>query len=129
WLGFTGVSDASVQRLRAALPKCKISVEASLGPAPRPDPNEPEGDRRAAEWALSIGGTIRIRQDGQERDILAAKDLPATPFTVLGVNFRDNQKVDDAVLEHLTRLTNLTQLGLNHTKVSDAGLVHLQMLT
>ncbi|HKI32893.1 MAG TPA: protein kinase [Gemmataceae bacterium] len=86
-------------------------------------------DRRAAEWVLSIGGWITIRRDGHEREIEAAKDLPAAPFQVVTVNLDDNHKVDDAGLEHLKGLTNLVMLHLNGTQVSDGGLVHLKGLT
>jgi serine/threonine protein kinase/Leucine-rich repeat (LRR) protein len=86
-------------------------------------------DRRAAEWVLSSGGKIQIRQDGQTRLIEAAKDLPAAPFEVVLVDLQNNQKVSDAGLEHLKGLTNLTELDLRETHVSDAGLEHVKGLS
>jgi serine/threonine protein kinase len=49
------------------------------------DPADANPDRRAAEWVLSIGCTIKIRHDGQERTIQADIDLPAAPFEVVAV--------------------------------------------
>jgi serine/threonine protein kinase len=93
------------------------------------DPGDKKPDRRAAEWVLSIGGTIKIRQGGQLRDIQAAKDLPAAPLEVIDMNLEGLQKVDDAGLAHLKELTNLTGLSLAETRVGDAGLIHLKGLT
>jgi len=84
--------------------------------------------RQSAQWVLSIGGKIRIRQDGQTRQIEAAKDLPAAPFDVVLVDLQSNPKVNDAGLQHLKGLTNLTVLDLRSTRVSDAGLEHLKGL-
>ncbi len=93
------------------------------------DPANSNPDRRAAEWVLSIGGAIKIRQDGQERDIQTAKGVPGASFEVVLVNLTANRKVDDAGLEHLKGLNKLTELVLDGTQVSDAGLVRLKGLT
>lgn len=85
--------------------------------------------RRAAEWVLSLGGTIKIRQDGHERDIRFARDLPMDPFELILINLGENQKIDDAGLPHLRGLTNLTTLIIHTTRVSNAGLEHLKGLT
>ncbi|HEY7314984.1 MAG TPA: protein kinase [Gemmataceae bacterium] len=110
----TQVTADGVAGLQQALPKCQV---VWVSP-----------DRRAAEWVLSISGTVKVREDGEEREIKAVKDLPPTPFEVVLVNLEGNQKVHDAGLEHLTGLTRLTRLHLNGTRVSDAGLVHLKGL-
>jgi serine/threonine protein kinase/Leucine-rich repeat (LRR) protein len=93
------------------------------------EPADSNADRRAAEWVLSIGGRVTIRQDGQERNVNAAKDLPGTPFEVAAVLLSSNPKVDDTGLAHLKGLTNLTSFNLSYTGVSGAGLVHLKGLT
>jgi serine/threonine protein kinase len=87
-------------------------------------------DRRAAEWVLSVGGTVKVRPEGQDKDteIKDAKDLPAAPFKVVAVQLRANQKVDDAGLQNLKGLVHLKGLDLSSTKVSNAGLEHLKGL-
>ncbi len=117
-------------------------------------PADTNPDRRAAEWVTSIGGSVYMHRDGQQRVISAAKDLPASPFELDAVALNSNQKVDnaglahlkglthlkyldlgnmqqvsDAGLEHLKGLANLTELRLGSTRISDAGLVHLTGLT
>jgi serine/threonine protein kinase/Leucine-rich repeat (LRR) protein len=86
-------------------------------------------DRRAAEWVLSVGGTVRIRQGEQERNIQAAKDLPTAPCQVVLARLNHVRKVDDAGLAHLKGLTNLVELYAYGTGVRDAGLAHLEGLT
>jgi serine/threonine protein kinase len=104
-------------------------IKQDGGSKPKADPGNVDPDRRAAGWVLSIGGGIKIRQDGQEREIRAAKDLPVAPFEVVFAGLRGNQKADDAALEYFKGLTNLSGLDLQQTPVSDAGLVHLKGLT
>jgi hypothetical protein len=86
------------------------------------------GDRKAAEWVLSIGGTVGIRSNGKEQEITAAKDLPAGACQLVRALLSGPQ-VTDAGLEHLERLTNLTRLDLYGGQVTDAGLAHLKELT
>jgi hypothetical protein len=88
-----------------------------------------EDERKAAEWVLSIGGKVTIRQAGEEREIETARDLPGKPFQVVGVHLIRNEQVTDAGLANLKSLTNLQILDLGHTSVGDAGLAHLKTLT
>jgi Leucine-rich repeat (LRR) protein len=123
-----GVVLAGQIILKITRPGGKTTEQSNEGNK-EPPAKAGDADRRAAEWVLSIGGTIKIRQDGQERFISAAKDLPAAPFEVVFVSLGNNQKADDAGLEHLQGLGNLTGLALNNAWVSDSGLVHLKRLT
>jgi hypothetical protein len=91
-------------------------------------PADPNPGRRAAEWVLSIGGRIKVRMDGQERDLGAAKDLPEGHLEVTGVLLYRNRNIHDAGLVHLEELKNLTQLELCGTRVSDVGIIHLKCL-
>ena len=101
-----------------------VRLEAVKRPLPAGD-----AERRAAEWVLSIGGKVKIRVVQKEREVAAAKDLPADLFQVVAVDLVSNQQVTDAALEHLKPLTNLTILQLENTRVSDDGLRHLKSLT
>jgi eukaryotic-like serine/threonine-protein kinase len=81
--------------------------------------------RAAAEWALSVGGTVRVRVNAEEKDIRGAGELPKEPFALTSVDLRDTP-VTDAELVRLTGLAGSTALNLNSTAVTDAGLVHLK---
>src|SRR5262249_30984763 len=99
-----------------------------------PESSDKNLDRRAAEWVLSIGGTVTIHQAGEERDVRAAADLPAGNCQLVAVDLAGNQKVVDADLEYFHGLPNLAKLLLGRfdkygTRVGDAGLAHLKDLT
>ena len=84
-------------------------------------------DRRAAEWVLSIDGTVILNVNGQVRGIDKAADLPKEQFLLTGINnLGGNKKVSDAGLAHLKHCQNLTGLYLEYTQISDAGLAHLK---
>jgi hypothetical protein len=86
------------------------------------------GDRKAAEWVLSLGGQIRVHHAGEYRQVQKRADLPAEAFRLVGVDLQSNRSVDNAGLAHLSGVTNLTSLILDGTQVSDEGLKHLKGL-
>jgi eukaryotic-like serine/threonine-protein kinase len=81
-------------------------------------------DRKAAEYVLSIGGTVRIND--QEPDLTKATDLPKVAFRLTWVFLGNNKQVSDAGLAHFKDCKNLTHLHLTQTQVSDAGLAHFK---
>ncbi|HVC95922.1 MAG TPA: hypothetical protein VND64_19690, partial [Pirellulales bacterium] len=83
-------------------------------------------DRRAAEWVLSIGGTIKVRENGKERSIAAVGDLSLGAFELTAADLTNNQKVTDVVLAHFKDCKNLASLKLGNTQLSDAGLANLK---
>jgi serine/threonine protein kinase len=89
----------------------------------------PDQERRAAEWVLSLGGAVRVRVRGEEKEIDAAGKLPAESFELLVIKLHKPPPVGDAGLGRLEGLTNLTGLYLTGQDISDAGLVHLKGLT
>jgi serine/threonine protein kinase len=112
------------------------SVEVKPEPAkvppalilPSDAPGTGRADRKAAEWVLSVGGSIRV--DGAEKDISAAADLPKEPFRLTAVNLFNNAKVTDAGLAALAGCTELTELNLSTCRgVTDAGLAHFKGCT
>ena len=141
----TKVTEAGVKKLSVALPRCQIEWDGGVI-----EPLSADPDRRAAEWVLSIGGTISIKENGQERPAPTVGDLPQAAFELTVVGLANNPKVNDTGLavfkdcKNLTRLdlygtpvtdagiaqfkdcTNLTFLDLSQTKVSDVGLVHFK---
>jgi serine/threonine protein kinase len=81
-------------------------------------------DRRAAEWALSIGGAVSA--NGEELAIKNAAELPEGRFTLTAVDLHHNPKVTDAGLAHFKDCKALIYLNLDGTPVTDAGLVNFR---
>src|SRR5262249_51869867 len=75
-----------------------------LAKAKTPDtdttPVRADGERKAAEWVLSLGGKVTIRDGDEDRDINTAKDLPAEP-QVVRVDLQQRTGVTDADLARL----------------------------
>ena len=81
-----------VQDLAKALPKCKITWDGGvIEPTASLDP-----DRRAAEYVLSIGGTVRV--NGNDSDIRTKADLPTGTFRLTHVGLNQNKQVTDSGL-------------------------------
>ena len=83
-----------------------------------------DSDRKAAEYVLSIGGTVRV--NGEKHDLKALADLPSEKFQLTYVNLRWNKEVNDAGLASFDGCKNLTELLLEETQVSDTGLAHFK---
>jgi len=103
------------------------TAPASLATDPPTIPASADPDRRAAEWVLSIGGGISIKENGKERQMRGfLKYLPQRAFELTVVRCDGNEKVSDAALAHFKDCKNLTQLSLSGTQVSDAGLANFK---
>jgi hypothetical protein len=96
----------------------KVTVRVTMEPRAVVQALDP--DRQAAQWVLSLGGTLKV--NGQEREVKAAADLPPGSFLLTGVDLHANKQVSDAGCAHFKHCKSLTYLNLNGTKVSDAGL-------
>src|SRR6185295_18166013 len=91
-------------------------------------------DRRAAEWVLSIGGSISIKENGSERQIGAVGDVPRGGLELAGEPLNSHANLSDvgrqiAVVGDLPRgACGLTGVGAvaDNPKVSDAGLAHFK---
>lgn len=82
----------------------------------------------AARAVIESGGQVTIRVGEERLSIRRAKDLPEGPIEVEAVTWTDypgdeNSKVDDAALAALAPLTELVQLDLSGTAVTDQGLI------
>ena len=88
-----------------------------------------DSDRRAAGWVLSIGGTVRIQENGKEGNPKSVSELPRGPFELRIVDLVQNGKVSDAGLAIFKDFKELTHLFLHATQVGDAGLAHLKSCT
>jgi serine/threonine protein kinase len=137
----TAITQAGLERLAAALPYCRIDHDGGVV-----EPSGTDADRKAAEWVLSIGGTVSI---DVKTKIANAADLPPGRFSLTHVDLANKKRVTDADLArfagcdalyslylsnadvtdagiaHLKRCRRLARLELNYTKVGDPGLAHL----
>lgn len=87
----------------------------------------PVADRKAAEWALSVGATVEIDIDsegGYARTIRPGGTLPAARFTLSGVLFEGCDKVPADGLTNFAHVPTLRKLVVHETP----GLNELQHL-
>jgi eukaryotic-like serine/threonine-protein kinase len=110
-------------------PKGATVVELPKGVTTTTTKAPVDANRNAAEWVLGCGGRVIVRVGEAETTIAAPQRLPDGPLTVVGINLFKCDRVTDAGLANLTRLTELSGLTLASTPVTDAGMVHLQGLT
>jgi hypothetical protein len=94
-----------------------VSSAAALAPQSAPVAADP--DRRAAEWVLSIGGTLR---DGKAVLFKAGDTIPAGDWKLGMANVTGNPQATDAGLAAFQGCRNLVSLYLSGTPVTDAGL-------
>jgi hypothetical protein len=84
----TRATAAGVTTLQAALPNCKIDYRpaadlASAPPTAAPVPTDPAVERRAADWALSLGAKLLVQaRQGTPIEVAQIEQLPNSPFTV-----------------------------------------------
>jgi serine/threonine protein kinase/Leucine-rich repeat (LRR) protein len=119
----TKVTEAGVKKLSAALPECRIEwdggvIETAVSP-----------DRRAAEYVLSMGGTVKITEKGMERPATAIGELPRGAFELTSVILGQNEKVSESGLAAFKDCKNLTTLHLFVISVTPAGMSHFRNCT
>jgi len=125
----TQATAEGVANLQKALPNCEIL--SSLDP-----------DRRAATWARSIDGGIRIRVNGEadERFLFTSGtapfgtscvgpnvELPKERFLLTAIGLWSNTKVTDAGLANCEGCENVAIIELSGlSNVTDAGVRHFR---
>ncbi len=116
--------DGSVTEIK--VPKdSKIEVDGkTVAPAPKKPEHANAPDRAAAEYVLSIGGTVRV--NGSDKFLGVAAELPKESFQLTSVQLSGNQQVSEAGLAIFKDCKNLMHLNLGGTKVSDAGLANFK---
>jgi len=116
----TGVTAAGVAKLQAALPKCRIAWD---GNATTETP-----DRRAAEWVLGLGGTVRVMSNPRVLRTTIA-DLPPGPLKLTWIHLWGNPQLTDDSLGRLKGLNDLQELSLHgNPKLGDGAVKYLQGL-
>lgn len=82
-------------------------------------------NRRAAEWILSVGGSVSVASlDGVERGAGKLADLPDAPFAVTRIDLNSRPGITGEGLASLSGLTEVKRLLLAGTSVTDADFVH-----
>ncbi|MEZ6142029.1 MAG: protein kinase [Zavarzinella sp.] len=139
----TKITPTGIEELHQSLPKCRITHDSGV--------IEPiDIDRKAAEWVISKGGSVRI--NGQRSDIVALENLPNDSFFLtqinlpqtrvtdadlkniwnvkhlLGLNLAHNNQLTDGIIQNLLQLKDLETLDLAGTKVTDTGVNQLKQL-
>jgi len=78
----------------------------------------PKGDdRKAAEWALTLGGTVTIREDGKETNVSKVESLPKGKFDLVVVSLSFNAPNQlKAPFENLDPLAGLQELERLETR-------------
>src|SRR5262249_18405884 len=70
-------------------------------------------DRRVAQWALSVGGTVQV--NGRAAEIKAGTDLPKERFALSYLNLGQIKEVADADLARLRDCQKLSAIVLGQT--------------
>lgn len=84
-----------------------------------------EADRKAAEYVLSLGGTVRVND--QSRDLSEADLLPKGPFRLTFINLKNNRQLTASSFTAFRETRNLKGLCLdNALNITDAALADFQ---
>ena len=105
------------------------------GETPPPDspiplvPGDPDSDRKAALWVLSIGKpvvVVKLESPDSMEEIRTPDDLPDEPFYLTGVKIHQTNQFTDEGLARLKNCKNLRTLEIHETAATDAGLAHIK---
>lgn len=91
-------------------------------------PTDPKVEEAAAKWVFDVGGLIKIRLDGELKDVEIPKYLPDSDFWIEHIDLALCFGVDDESIKNLEGLVRLNHLQLNGTDITNEGLKHLSRL-
>jgi hypothetical protein len=92
---------------------------------PMPKPFTPA---EAVQWALSLGGSARIKKGAGESEIPNVSSMPKGKFTLIGLKLGERQPLHVVSLGALSGLTELRELTLDNNLITDEGLAFLPVL-
>jgi formylglycine-generating enzyme required for sulfatase activity len=99
---------------------------ADLNKKPSPGLQASDPDRCAAEWVLSIGGTV----NGERRDVKKHGDIVPLPSKVTEIAITGRPSVSDADIENLRGLENIESLYISEQRdIVGSGLERLGRMT
>jgi hypothetical protein len=118
-------AKAELAKVSGELAKANAEL-AKLKTAPADKPKS-DPDRRAAEWALKHGLRAHVSLRGEATDIKSMEEVRDAPFRVLVIatKTRSNPLINDASLENLAGLADLTAVTFEGCKITGSGLKHL----
>ncbi len=80
---------------------------------------------KTANWVLNKGGKLKIKYDVFERDISSKYQIPESPFQIMSISLLDLRNIRDNDLVNIKNATEITELILMGTGISNNGLRHL----
>src|SRR6185369_10090602 len=103
-----------VNRFAAALPSCRIEWDGGVI-----EPKPSDADRSAAEWVLSIGGSVGLYVGDEGRRLFRpGEKLPSGALKIDYITFR-GLTIQNDDLRRLVGLRDLEQLVLDNTAVDN----------
>ena len=107
----------------------KEAAPATLPPdalqEPAPKPFTPT---QAIEWALSLGGSAKIKKGSAESEILSLGKAPKSSVILTSLKIGGGQPMHVVSLAALSQLADLRELILDDNLITDAGLAFLPKL-
>lgn len=126
----TGASQIQVQRRLNGVDSEKPSANLGGKTNRRQFERSVMDDRRAAEWILSVGGSVSVVSlDGVERGAGKLADLPDASFAVTRIDLNGRSGITGEGLAKLSGLTEVKHLHLAGTSVTDADFVHFAKMS
>ena len=118
--GCKKLSAAAIQALHQALPNCRI--ESDHGTFEPVAPTTVSRDRRAAEWVLSLDGTVSIRNANDDgASVIEIAGVPDEAFDLQEVSLANTEATDDG-LANLRGLSHLASFDISQSNLTDLGL-------
>jgi serine/threonine protein kinase/Leucine-rich repeat (LRR) protein len=97
-------------------------------PAPRPGIDPHAHYQELLTWVWSEGGTVGVKtQRNTPLTVKKRADLPSEAVFITAIDL-SNSGVSDDSLKKLATATDVNELKLDSTRITDAGLVHLRKL-
>jgi len=134
----TGLSREQVDSLRKSLPYAEIRCDYGNfaprgGELPAEASHSVDPDRAAAEWVLSMGGSISLTVNRTTENLALAGNesdrLPTEQFQVTSVSLAKRHSLQNSDLQRLIGLPKLATLFLDATPIDKDALPFLARMT
>lgn len=126
-------AEAEVARTEAQVAKVELAKEKTRADtaegelaklkAAHAQPKAVNADRRAAEWALRVDGSVRVVVDGASLEVKSGEKLPEGDFKLVAITVYSPKATNDG-LDYLRGLKNLREFQFNY----DTGITTFDFL-